>query len=92
MLLDTPFSNEHLLLDFTKEGDGVQPARPGFNVYMEFENAKLQFKRSRENPLVDEVYNELTKITTEYLLNYVKPLKGTPFVSVREAYLEYTID
>jgi hypothetical protein len=59
---------------------------------LEFDSAKLQVKRSRENSTVEEVYNELTGITTECLLNYVKPLKGTPFVSVREAYLEYPYD
>jgi uncharacterized surface protein with fasciclin (FAS1) repeats len=86
-------------LDFTREGDAVPPSdsrpkTPGqFNVYMEFANAKLLFKRSSTPPpSVQEVYNQLTQITTEYLLEYVKPLAGTPFASVREAFLEYTID
>lgn len=79
-------------LDFTLEGDDVLDARSGFNIYMEFNFAELLFTRSQTLPTALEIYNELTTgITSEYLLQYVRTLDGTPFADAQEGYLEYTI-
>jgi hypothetical protein len=92
--LTTRFSTNRLVefldieftLDFTLYNAGMPEAR--FNVYQEYSEAVARFTPSRSNPDSATIFTILQSgITTEFLLNTVRTLVGTPFVSVNEGQL-----
>jgi hypothetical protein len=75
-------------LNFTLHGDaaGIPDAR--FNIYMEYSGAVFQFTPSPSNPDQTVLFDIMRKgITTDYLLDPVRKLAGTPFAEVTEGFM-----
>ena len=72
------FVGVEFTLDFTMQAAGFPEAR--FNIYMEFSGAVVSFTPSKNNPDKTVIFQLMRQgITTTYLYDTVRPIKGNPF-------------
>lgn len=80
------------ILDFTLFGDEAGIPEDRYNIYLDFTAVDIHFTLDSEPPSRRELFGLITDgITSEYLINYVLTLTGTPFAQVTETFMAVSV-